>query len=446
MILDQLRADGAPDGVASRGARVLLASLQRRSLGPTTAPTAARAGVALRGRERRGQDDHDRQAGPASVDAGRSVVLAAGDTFRAAAAEQLEQWAQRTGADIVRAGRGGRPRLGRARRARARQRARRRHRARRHRRTTLEQHEPARRTEQGPPRRRPRAGPGRRDLHGARRHDRAERAGQAREFLAAADVTGIVLTKLDGTARGGIVVAIERELGIPVKFVGSARAWRTSSSSNPRPSSIRCSTPDGSLEHMFDALSERLDRLGTSLRSRGRLSDADLDEALGEVRSALLEADVELGVVRAFLDAVRERLSGEALSQSLSPGQQVIKAVQEQLVEVLGGTPLKVTYASRPHGRAAGRSPGRRQDDDRGQAGRVVQAAGPPALPHRGRPPASGGGRAAARARRPDRRRRLQRGERSRRGRQEGREGGDASRARRGDHRHRRSPGDRRGA
>ena len=99
---------------------------------------------------------------------------------------------------------------------------------------------------------------------------------------------------------------------------------------------------------MFDALSERLERLSTSLRSRGRLSDADLDEALADVRSALLEADVELGVVRAFLDAVRERLSGEALSQSLSPGQQVIKAVHEQLIEVLGGTPLKVTYASKP--------------------------------------------------------------------------------------------------
>src|ERR1019366_2673675 len=99
---------------------------------------------------------------------------------------------------------------------------------------------------------------------------------------------------------------------------------------------------------MFDALSERFERLGTSLRSRGRLSDADLDEALAEVRGALLEADVELGVVRAFLDAVRERLSGEALSQSLSPGQQVIKAVHEQLIEVLGGSALKVTYASKP--------------------------------------------------------------------------------------------------
>lgn len=99
---------------------------------------------------------------------------------------------------------------------------------------------------------------------------------------------------------------------------------------------------------MFDALSERLERLSASLRSRGRLSDADLDEALSDVRAALLEADVELGVVRAFLDAVRERLSGEVLAQSLTPGQQVIKAVHEELIEVLGATPLKVNYAAKP--------------------------------------------------------------------------------------------------
>jgi signal recognition particle subunit SRP54 len=99
---------------------------------------------------------------------------------------------------------------------------------------------------------------------------------------------------------------------------------------------------------MFDSLSGRLERLGTSLRSRGRLSDADLEEALGEVRAALLEADVELSVVRAFLDAVRERVRGENVAQSLTPGQHVIKAVHDQLVEVLGGSALKVTYASKP--------------------------------------------------------------------------------------------------
>jgi signal recognition particle subunit SRP54 len=99
---------------------------------------------------------------------------------------------------------------------------------------------------------------------------------------------------------------------------------------------------------MFDTLSERLERVGASLRSRGRLSETDIDDALGEVRAALLEADVELSVARAFVEAVRTRLVGATLSQSLSPGQQVIKAVHEQLVEVLGGESLKVTYASRP--------------------------------------------------------------------------------------------------
>jgi signal recognition particle subunit SRP54 len=99
---------------------------------------------------------------------------------------------------------------------------------------------------------------------------------------------------------------------------------------------------------MFDSLSGRLERLSTSLRSRGRLSDADLEEALAEVRAALLEADVELTVVRAFLDAVRERVRGENVAQSLTPGQHVIKAVHDQLVEVLGGSALKVTYASKP--------------------------------------------------------------------------------------------------
>ena len=99
---------------------------------------------------------------------------------------------------------------------------------------------------------------------------------------------------------------------------------------------------------MFDALSDRLERIAGRLRSRGRLSDADLDEALGEIRTALLEADVELGVVRGFVAAVRDRCSGQALSQSLTPGQQVIKAVNEELVRILGGETLKLTYASRP--------------------------------------------------------------------------------------------------
>jgi signal recognition particle subunit SRP54 len=99
---------------------------------------------------------------------------------------------------------------------------------------------------------------------------------------------------------------------------------------------------------MFDALSDRLERVATRLRGRGRLSDADLDEALREIRNALLEADVELGVVGSFVDEVRARCAGEALSQSLTPGQQVIRAVHEELVRVLGGETLTLSYASRP--------------------------------------------------------------------------------------------------
>ena len=84
------------------------------------------------------------------------------------------------------------------------------------------------------------------------------------------------------------------------------------------------------------------------LRGKGRICEADLDEALGEIRTALLEADVELSVTRRFCDGIRLRVSAEALSKSLTPGQQVIKAVHEELVGVLGGESLKITYASRP--------------------------------------------------------------------------------------------------
>jgi signal recognition particle subunit SRP54 len=99
---------------------------------------------------------------------------------------------------------------------------------------------------------------------------------------------------------------------------------------------------------MFDALAQRLDRITSSLRGRGRISAQDLDEALLEIRAALIDADVELSVVGSFLDGVRERCEIEALSMSLTPGQQVVKAVNDELVRVLGGEPLAITYASRP--------------------------------------------------------------------------------------------------
>ncbi len=99
---------------------------------------------------------------------------------------------------------------------------------------------------------------------------------------------------------------------------------------------------------MFDALTQRLEKLSSALRSRGHLSKEDLDAALREIRVALLDADVELSVVTSFLDGIRSRCQLEALSKSLSPGQQVVKAVNEELVRVLGDQPFHLTYAARP--------------------------------------------------------------------------------------------------
>jgi signal recognition particle subunit SRP54 len=99
---------------------------------------------------------------------------------------------------------------------------------------------------------------------------------------------------------------------------------------------------------MFDSLSDRLEGIFGRLRSRGRLTDEDLDGALREIRTALLEADVDVRVARTFVDGIRLRLVGQDLSRSLSPGQQVIKAVHEELIDILGGETLRLTYASAP--------------------------------------------------------------------------------------------------
>src|SRR5580704_6837081 len=99
---------------------------------------------------------------------------------------------------------------------------------------------------------------------------------------------------------------------------------------------------------MFEALSDRFEGIFTRLRGRGRLNPEDVDEALREIRLALLQADVNLLVVRDVVSRLRTELVGADLSRSLSPGQQVVKAVHDELVRVLGGTALKITYASRP--------------------------------------------------------------------------------------------------
>src|ERR687894_299851 len=87
---------------------------------------------------------------------------------------------------------------------------------------------------------------------------------------------------------------------------------------------------------MFDSLSGRLDDIFTRLRSRGRLSEKQVDEVLREIRLALLEADVALKVVKAFVADVKERAAGAEIHKSLTPAQQVIKIVHAALIDILG--------------------------------------------------------------------------------------------------------------
>ena len=99
---------------------------------------------------------------------------------------------------------------------------------------------------------------------------------------------------------------------------------------------------------MFDALSDRFEGIFKRLRSRGRLGEQEVDEVLREIRLALLEADVNFRVVKGVVARIKEKAVGLDLSKSLSPAQQIIKIVHEELVNTLGGENLKITYASKP--------------------------------------------------------------------------------------------------
>src|SRR5688572_12970402 len=99
---------------------------------------------------------------------------------------------------------------------------------------------------------------------------------------------------------------------------------------------------------MFDSLSDRFDGIFTRLRGQGRLGEAAVDEVLREIRLALLEADVNFKVVRNLVNRIREATVGAELHKSLTPAQQVIKIVHNELIETLGGEQLKITYASKP--------------------------------------------------------------------------------------------------
>ncbi len=99
---------------------------------------------------------------------------------------------------------------------------------------------------------------------------------------------------------------------------------------------------------MFESLSDRFETIFKRMRGRGRMGEAEVDEVLREIRVALLEADVNFKVVKNLVARIREQCVGTDLSASLSPAQQVIKIVHQELINSLGGESLKITYASRP--------------------------------------------------------------------------------------------------
>jgi signal recognition particle subunit SRP54 len=99
---------------------------------------------------------------------------------------------------------------------------------------------------------------------------------------------------------------------------------------------------------VFETLSDRLTAVFSTLRSKGRLSESDIDATAREIRVALLEADVALPVVRDFIARIKERARGTEVSQALNPAQQVVKIVNEELINILGGETRRVRLAKSP--------------------------------------------------------------------------------------------------
>jgi signal recognition particle subunit SRP54 len=99
---------------------------------------------------------------------------------------------------------------------------------------------------------------------------------------------------------------------------------------------------------MFDTLTQRFDSVFSSLRGKGKLSEKDIDSALREVRLALLEADVNVGVVKTLLSRVKDRAIGEDVAKSITPGQQVIKIVHEELINTLGSQAVGLAKGPSP--------------------------------------------------------------------------------------------------
>ena len=98
---------------------------------------------------------------------------------------------------------------------------------------------------------------------------------------------------------------------------------------------------------LFGSLSEKLNHIFSKIKSRGKLSELEIKQAMREIRVALLEADVNFGVVKDFVARVSEKAVGEKILNSLTPGQQVVKIVNDELVELMGSTNAKLNVSSK---------------------------------------------------------------------------------------------------
>ena len=249
------------------------------------------------------------------------MVLAAGDTYRAAAAEQLAEWAERAGAELVRGEDGADPGsvafdaidAARARGAdvvivdTA---------GRLHTQDNLmEELAKVRRVidKQIP-------GAPHETLISIDATTGQNGLRQAKVFSEAVEVDGVVLTKLDGTAKGGIALAIADELGIPVKLIGIGETLEDLRPFDPDRLRRAPCWPSKPASAMFDQLSDRLQATLSDVRSRGKLSESDVDAAMREIRLALLEADVNFKVVKAFTATLEGALPRRRRAREPRPG------------------------------------------------------------------------------------------------------------------------------
>lgn len=98
----------------------------------------------------------------------------------------------------------------------------------------------------------------------------------------------------------------------------------------------------------FEGLSNRLQGITKKLRGKARITEGDLKEILREVKLALLEADVNYKIVKEFISDIETKALGQNVLTSLTPGQQVVKIVKDELVELLGGVESKITFTPNP--------------------------------------------------------------------------------------------------